>query len=456
MPLRRRRIAARDLDHQVRQRRRAAHQRAALRAQPIRQRAALVGAMVHAALQHMAQAHATAAVAALVGQRQALAQASLQQGFAGPHRQRPGTTVGAMDFEHERARGLAPTARRPPGQQHQQRARHAHQRPHLAHRPGVEQRQQGEVEPVEAQPADRHRHVGRAALAERRRHQRQQQQRRQQAEHDRARRVGARLGHALHMHPHQQQHQQRNADVHERQQREEAVVHAARVDEVAHQRAAEARQPVEPFETGGDHELAQLVPGQHVAVDARRVHQPHQHHAGEPREPAESAQAVEREHAQHVQQHRQHQGVGGVAVQAAQDASGPPLPVRDRLDRRVRTRHPGLEERVQVQPARRDDPEQEEADRPELVQRVQPVAKSRVEQRLHAHEQPLQATLQGPRDHAGKTRATGRSSDRATTSTNSSPPTMATRPPRPISPMPAISAVLRSTCSAPATLRCTP
>ena len=45
---------------------------------------------------------------------------------------------------------------------------------------------------------------------------------------------------------------------------------------------------------------------------------------------------------------------------------------------------------------------------------------------------------------------------RSVTTTNIRPPTMAISPPRPIRPMPAISELLRSTCSAPATLRCTP
>src|SRR5207344_3629020 len=53
-------------------------------------------------------------------------------------------------------------------------------------------------------------------------------------------------------------------------------------------------------------------------------------------------------------------------------------------------------------------------------------------------------------------RARRSSSARNTTIRNRTPPATATRPPRPINPIPNTSCVLLSTCSPPATLRCTP
>ena len=58
-----------------------------------------------------------------------------------------------------------------------------------------------------------------------------------------------------------------------------------------------------------------------------------------------------------------------------------------------------------------------------------------------------------PLEHSSSSSYTNGNTVTTTTTTNSSPPMMAINPPRPIRPMPATSAVLRSTCSAPATLR---
>ena len=98
---------------------------------------------------------------------------------------------------------------------------------------------------------------------------------------------------------------------------------------------------------------------------------------------------------QHVDEHDQHQRVRRVAVHAAQDAAEVPLAVGQRLHRGVRPGHAGIEEGVQVQPAAGDQPEQEEADRAELVERVDAVAERAVEQRLDAHEAPAQQALDG-------------------------------------------------------------
>ena len=115
-----------------------------------------------------------------------------------------------------------------------------------------------------------------------------------EADPHRPRRRGLRAGHALRVHPQQRQHAEREADVQERQQREQPVVDRLGRDEVADQRAVEHRQPVEPLGGGDGDELRDAVPRQHVAVDAGDVDEPQQDDAGDPREPAEAAVVVER------------------------------------------------------------------------------------------------------------------------------------------------------------------
>src|SRR3990167_2963123 len=73
---------------------------------------------------------------------------------------------------------------------------------------------------------------------------------------------------------------------------------------------------------------------------------------------------------------------------------GVPLTVRQRLDRPICIGHAGLEKREQVEAADGDDPEQEEGNRTEVIQRIEPVAERRVEQRLDPHEQRLHHALQ--------------------------------------------------------------
>jgi hypothetical protein len=123
----------------------------------------------------------------------------------------------------------------------------------------------------------------------------------------------------------------------------------SRIEEVADQRAIEQGQHVEPLGGGDDHELRELVPHQHEAVDAGNVHQPQQGHAGQPGERTKAAIAVVGKVPQHVQQHRQDHAVSRVAVDAAQDAARPPLVVGDPLDRLESVVDAGIGEDVEVQ-----------------------------------------------------------------------------------------------------------
>src|ERR1019366_6829702 len=117
-------------------------------------------------------------------------------------------------------------------------------------------------------------------------------------------------------------------------------------------------------------------------------------------------------------------------MHAAQDAADPALAMRQRFDRRIGLGDAGLEENIQVQPARRDDPEQHERDRTELVERIQPIAEGAVEYPLDTHERALQQALQ-QLDHRRAARRSGQAasgwrSARTTTTTKSRPPTIAT------------------------------
>jgi hypothetical protein len=304
-----------------------AHECLALGLLGVRQGAALVGALLDAALFDTANAQATAAVAAFVRQGQALAQTGVQNGFALAHLEFGARTVCAMHHHLVRALVATTELRRPPGQQGQQHRSTHHQRPHAAHGPVGDQREQGQVEPVQLHLRDCLGQVAHTPLAVHRGHQREHQKGQQHANDDGARRRGACLGHTLHVDPHDHQQHQRNAQVHEGQQREEAVAHMVGIQEVAHQRAVEDRQPIQPFKAGDGDVLRQLVPGQHVAIDAGGIDHPDQHDARDPREPAEAVVQVEGEVAQHVQHHGQHHGIRGIAVHAAHDAAGPPLVV---------------------------------------------------------------------------------------------------------------------------------
>ena len=142
-------------------------------------------------------------------------------------------------------------------------------------------------------------------------------------------------------------------------------------------------------------------------------------------------------------------------MHAAQDAAGEPLAMRQRLHRRIGRGHRSVEECVEVGAGDGHHPEQEERGRAEMIERVVAVAEGAVEHVLDQHEPGTQYPFQ-QRDHCLTPGCTGARIARITTTMNNTPPMIATRPPRPITPMPAISDLLRSTCSAPATLRCTP
>ena len=81
--------------------------------------------------------------------------------------------------------------------------------------------------------------------------------------------MGAR--HALDVNPHDDDDDQRCAEVHEGEQCKEPAVDVFQVEEISDQRAVEHRQDVEPLGRGDHHELRQLVPHQHEAIDAGNV-----------------------------------------------------------------------------------------------------------------------------------------------------------------------------------------
>ncbi len=89
-------------------------------------------------------------------------------------------------------------------------------------------------------------------------------------------------------------------------------------------------------------------------------------------------------------------------MEAPQDAADPALVVRDRLDRLPGLGDAGREERVEVEAARDDDPEQEIRDRAEVVERIVRFAEGVVEDALDVHEQPLAAALELPQHPAGR------------------------------------------------------
>jgi hypothetical protein len=117
-------------------------------------------------------------------------------------------------------------------------------------------------------------------------------------------------------------------------------------------------------------------------------------HAGDPREGAEAAVAVVGEVADEVQEHRQDHAVRRVAVDRAHDTAGPPLVMRDRLDRFEGVMHAGVGEDVEIEAGTDQQPELPEADRAEVVEGVQLVAEGEVEHVFDAHEAPAQGGLQ--------------------------------------------------------------
>ncbi len=282
---------------------------------------------------------------------------------------------------HVPAPAAARACGRQPGQRGEEQRAGGDGDPQGQRRAARGDRQHGQIEPVDLERRRYRREVGRP-LRHRRAHQRKYQKHDTEAGGEPARRQRARARHALRVHPQRRKHRQRNADVQELQQREKTVVDRARQDEVADQLPAEHRHGVEPLGRGFDRVLREPVPGQHVAVDTRRIHQPQHHQPGDPRERAEAAIAVEEEVAQEVQQHRQHHRVGGVAMHAAHHATRVPLHVRQPLHRRIRRLDPGFVERIDVEAACDDHPEHEVADRAKVVERVQRLAEDAQEQRV--------------------------------------------------------------------------
>ena len=351
------------------------------------ERGFLVRALFDGPVGHYTFALAATAVTAFVGERDALAQHRLEDRF--PLTRRDDSVIGAY---HQMKIVLRPAFRRQPRQDHEQQREDADHRPHAAGRPSIEQRVHRQIEPVERDGRRRRREIG-GVSGQRGLDQRQHQKGQRHADPDRSWRLGLRPRHPLRVDPQEPQYAERQADVQERQQREQAVVHRVRRDEVADQCAIEHRQPVEPFGRGNGHELRRAVPWQHVAVDARDVNEPQQDHARYPRKPAEAPVVVEHEMADQVEHHRQYHRIGRVAVKAAHDAAQPPLFMRQVLDRIVSLVNAGLEEDVEIEAARDDDPQQVIRDGAEVVERVQRVTEHLVEDALGSEKSGLPRAL---------------------------------------------------------------
>jgi hypothetical protein len=96
----------------------------------------------------------------------------------------------------------------------------------------------------------------------------QHDQRQCRAAHQFSRRQVVDVGDAVDVRPQTGQQQDRQADVNEDQQGEEAVVDRIRGEEIARRGFAEDRQPVEQFGGGNRRVLRQLIPDDPVAADA--------------------------------------------------------------------------------------------------------------------------------------------------------------------------------------------
>jgi hypothetical protein len=205
-------------------------------------------------------------------------------------------------------------------------------------------------------------------------------------QHDAPRRQVVHPADAIDMGPEAEDQHQRHADVDEDQHGEETVVDRVGGEEVARRDSAEDRQPVEQFGRGHRGKLRQAVPDDPVAADAGDEHQPDQRHAGDPGVEAEAVVAAVGPFAQQVQDHHHDEGVGGVAVQAAQHAAEIPLLLRQPADRAVDTLDAGVEHRVEVEAAGDQDPEEEQAQRAEVAQRIVGAAEERIEKVFAAFE----------------------------------------------------------------------
>ena len=95
-----------------------------------------------------------------------------------------------------------------------------------------------------------------------------------------------------------------------------------------------------------------------------------------------------------MQEHHDDEGVGSVAVQAAQHAAEIPLLLREPADRAVDTLDAGIEYGIEVQAAGDQDPEEEEAQRAEVAQRIVGAAEKGIEQVFAAFEHGMRAAAQ--------------------------------------------------------------
>src|SRR3990170_7149765 len=114
---------------------------------------------------------------------------------------------------------------------------------------------------------------------------------------------------------------QRNTEVNERKQREETIIHAPLLQEIAHQRGTEDRQGIQPFRGSHSRKLRQLVPGQPIAIYTRDIYQPQHNDTRVPGKPPEAPVTIEHEVAQHVQYGKQYHPVGSITMQAAHYAA---------------------------------------------------------------------------------------------------------------------------------------
>jgi len=76
-------------------------------------------------------------------------------------------------------------------------------------------------------------------------------------------------------------------------------------------------------------------------------------------------------------------------VHAAHDAAGPPLVVRDGLDRLIGIGDARVGKDEEVEPGERHQPELPKRDGAEVVERIQLVAEGDIENAFDAHEEPL-------------------------------------------------------------------
>ena len=102
------------------------------------------------------------------------------------------------------------------------------------------------------------------------------------------------------MDPQPEQHEQRQPDVQEHQQGEQAVVDAARREEVPGQRLCKQLQRVEPFHRSDGGELREPVPHDPEPDHTRRQREPQQRNAGHPGKPAEALKTAVQQLAQQV------------------------------------------------------------------------------------------------------------------------------------------------------------